>query len=94
MEQLESGELSSSSSDSGDSNFGLERLLEFEKEEVQKSERLFLQEAGLTPSTQRQAKHMPTPAPIPRPSYKNHSEFANLYKFGLDTYWLTATYQL
>ncbi|KTF96243.1 hypothetical protein cypCar_00003587 [Cyprinus carpio] len=78
VEQLESGELSSSSSDSGDSDFGLERSLEFEKEEVRKSERLFLQEAGLTPSTQRRPKHVPTPAPVPQPSYKNRSEFEQM----------------
>ncbi|KAL0197712.1 hypothetical protein M9458_006252, partial [Cirrhinus mrigala] len=67
-----------SSSDSGDSDFGLERSMEFEKEEVRKSERLFLQEAGLTPSTQRRPKHVPTAAPIPRPSYKNRSEFEQM----------------
>ncbi|XP_026064221.1 histone-lysine N-methyltransferase SETD1B isoform X1 [Carassius auratus] len=78
VEQLESGELSSSSSESGDSDFGLERSLEFEKEEVRKSERLFLQEAGLTPSTQRRPKHVPTPAPVPQPSYKNRSEFEQM----------------
>uniref|UniRef100_A0A8C1P886 SET domain containing 1A, histone lysine methyltransferase n=1 Tax=Cyprinus carpio TaxID=7962 RepID=A0A8C1P886_CYPCA len=76
--KLESGELSSSSSESGDSDFGLERSLEFEKEEVRKSERLFLQEAGLTPSTQRRSKHVPTPAPVPQPSYKNRSEFEQM----------------
>lgn len=78
VEQLESGELSSSTSDSGDSDFGLERSLEFEKEEVRKSERLFLQEAGLTPSTQRRPKHTPESLPIPRPSYKNRSEFEQM----------------
>ncbi|XP_016343294.1 histone-lysine N-methyltransferase SETD1B-like [Sinocyclocheilus anshuiensis] len=76
VEQLESGELSSS--DSGDSDLGLERSVEFEKEEVRKSERLFLQEAGLTPSTQRRPKHMPTPAPVPQLSYKNRSEFEQM----------------
>nr|XP_055049801.1 histone-lysine N-methyltransferase SETD1A isoform X2 [Misgurnus anguillicaudatus] len=80
VEQLESGELSSSSSDSGDSDFGPERSLEFEKEEVRKSERLFLQEAGVIPSTQRRPKHdlTPTPAPLPHPTYKNRSEFEQM----------------
>lgn len=80
VEQLESGELSSSSSDSGDSFYGLDRSLEFEKEEVRKSERLFLQEAGVIPSTQRRPKHStePTPAPVPCPSFKNRSEFEQM----------------
>lgn len=77
VEQLESGELSSSSSDS---EFGLDRSLEHEKEEVRKSERLFLQEAGVIPSTQRRSKHAPQPAPAPAacPTFKNRSEFEQM----------------
>lgn len=78
VEQLESGELSSS--DSGDSEFGLDRSLEHEKEDVRKSERLFLQEAGVIPSNQRRSKHTlePTSVPAPRPSFKNRSEFEQM----------------
>ncbi|XP_051988257.1 histone-lysine N-methyltransferase SETD1A isoform X1 [Xyrauchen texanus] len=78
VEQLESGELSSS--DSGDSEFGLDRSMDFEKEEVRKSERLFLQEAGVTPSTQRQPKHATAHTPVPAlcHTYKNRSEFEQM----------------
>lgn len=80
MEQLETADLSSSSSssDSADSDFGLEEQLGFEREEVRKSERLFLQEAGVTPSTQRKSSLAPPPLPAPLCSYKQRSEFEQM----------------
>lgn len=76
VEELESGELSSSDTE--------DELVE----EVRKSERLFLQEAGLTPS-QRWPK--PVPAPEPPVTFDNRSEFEqmtilyDIWNSGLDT---------
>ncbi|XP_036003632.1 histone-lysine N-methyltransferase SETD1A [Fundulus heteroclitus] len=63
VEELESGELSSSDTDN-------EAV-----EEVRKSERLFLQEAGVTP--QRWAKPRPAPEPLPV-KFENRSEFEQM----------------
>lgn len=76
VERLETGDLSSSSSDSADSDFGPDEHLGFEHEEVRKSERLFLQEAGVTPSTLR--KPILAPLPLPLPLYKLRSEFEQM----------------
>lgn len=78
MEQLETADLSSSSSDSADSDFGLDEHLGFEREEVRKSERLFLQEAGVTPSTQRKSSLTPSPLLPPLPTFKQRSEFEQM----------------
>lgn len=78
MEQLETADLSSSTSDSPDSDFGLDEHLRFEREDVRKSERLFLQEAGVTPSTQRKASLAPPPFLAPLCSYKQRSEFEQM----------------
>lgn len=64
MEELESGELSSSDSE------------DEAPEEVRKSERLFLQEAGLT-SSQRWPKPIPAPEP-PARKFDNRSEFEQM----------------
>lgn len=64
MEELESGELSSSDTD--------DEVVE----EVRKSERLFLQEAGIT-SSQRWPKPVPAPAP-PVMKFDNRSEFEQM----------------
>lgn len=80
VEELESGELSSSS-DSGDE-------LRHRSEEVRKSERLFLQEAGLT--TKPLLSEPPPPAPVPV-KFDNRSEFEqmtilyDIWNSGLDT---------
>lgn len=64
MEELESGELSSSDTE--------DELLE----EVRKSERLFLQEAGVTPL---QRSQKPVPGPLPEAvKYENRSEFEQM----------------
>ncbi|XP_053706902.1 histone-lysine N-methyltransferase SETD1A isoform X2 [Synchiropus splendidus] len=64
VEELESGELSSSDSD--------DEVVE----EVRKSERLFLQEAGVT-SSHRPSK--PAPAPEPKPvTFENRSEYEQM----------------
>lgn len=76
MEQLETADLSSSTSDSADSDYGLDEHLRFEREEVRKSERLFLQEAGVTPSTQRKSSLVPLPLILPQ--YKHRSEFEQM----------------
>ncbi|XP_030637039.1 histone-lysine N-methyltransferase SETD1A [Chanos chanos] len=55
VEELEPGELSDSQSDSGDSDYALDDHLDMEQDEVRKSERLFLQEAGMIPSSQSKA---------------------------------------
>lgn len=80
MEQLETADLSSStsSSDSGDSDFGLDEHLGFEREEVRKSERLFLQEAGITPSTKRKSNLVLPSLPAALFSYKQRSEFEQM----------------
>ncbi|XP_047656549.1 histone-lysine N-methyltransferase SETD1A isoform X2 [Tachysurus fulvidraco] len=80
VEQLETADLSSStsSSDSGDSDFGLDEHLGFEREEVRKSERLFLQEAGITPSTQRKSNLVLPSLPAALFSYKQRSEFEQM----------------
>lgn len=78
MEQLESGELSSSTSDSADSDFGLEESVDFEREEVRKSERLFLQEAGVTPSTQRRPRQATSRVPDIRHTFDPRSEFEQM----------------
>ncbi|XP_062840971.1 histone-lysine N-methyltransferase SETD1A [Trichomycterus rosablanca] len=76
VEQLETGGMSSSSSESADSDFGPDDHQGFEKEEVRKSERLFLQEAGVTPSTQRKPGRALT---LPPPhTYKQRSEFEQM----------------
>lgn len=81
MEELESGELSSSDTE------------EEAVEEVRKSERLFLQEAGLT-GPQRWPKPVPAPEPPPV-KYDNRSEFEqmtilyDIWNSGLDTEDLT-----
>lgn len=64
MEELESGELSSSDTDN--------EVIE----EVRKSERLFLQEAGVT-SSQRWPKPAPAPEPLPI-KFDNRSEFEQM----------------
>lgn len=76
MEHLETADLSSSSSESADSDFGLDEHLGFEREEVRKSERLFLQEAGVTPSTQR--KSSLAPPSLLAQLYKQRSEFEEM----------------
>lgn len=79
VEQLETADLSSSSSDTADSDFGADERLGFEREEVRKSERLFLQEAGLTPSTQRKPSLAPPTLPAAMLcSYKLRSEFEQM----------------
>uniref|UniRef100_A0A4W4FYD0 COMPASS complex Set1 subunit N-SET domain-containing protein n=1 Tax=Electrophorus electricus TaxID=8005 RepID=A0A4W4FYD0_ELEEL len=82
VEELEPADLSSSSSDSADSDFGLDDSLAFEREEVRKSERLFLQEAGVTPSTQRRAKQPVLGAellvPEARRTFDHRSEFEQM----------------
>lgn len=76
MEQLETADLSSSSSDSADSDFGLDEHLRFKREKLRKSERLFLQEAGVTPSTQR--KSSLAPPPLLAELCKQRSEFEEM----------------
>ena len=55
MEQLESGELSDSDLSNSDNEL-CGRFADGQPEELRKSERLFLQDAGLTPSSQRRPK--------------------------------------
>lgn len=64
VEELESGELSSSDTE--------DEVVE----EVRKSERLFLQEAGVT-SSQRWPKPIPAPEPLPK-KFENRSEFEQM----------------
>lgn len=78
VEQLEMADLSSTTSDTADSDFGVEERLGFEREEVRKSERLFLQEAGVTPSTQRKTDLSPPTLPPYLYSYKQRSEFEQM----------------